>query len=79
MDLLNRYELGILFQGENVQYQMEISRMEKVKGNLASELARLSHETEKMENLSLELEKLKTLYQETEAKYQTMLTVSTKT
>ena len=63
-------------EGENVQMQMELVRMEKVKSNLTSELARLSHEAEKLEIITSELDELKISYQETEAKYQTMLTVS---
>ena len=63
-------------EGENVQMQMELARMEKVKSNLTSELARLSHEAEKLEIITSELDELKISYQETEAKYQTMLTVS---
>ena len=66
------------FQGENVQLQMEVTKLEHVKDNLGSELARLSQETEKMQTLSEDLEQLQKLYQETEAKYQTMLTVRQK-
>merc|ERR1719361_1231338 len=62
-------------EGENVQMQMELVRMEKVKSNLTSELARLSHEAEKLEIITSELDELKISYQETEAKYQTMLTM----
>ena len=64
------------FQGENVQLQMELARLDRVKSSLTSELSRLSAEVEKCETLTIEHEELQELYQETEAKYQTMLTVN---
>ena len=64
------------FQGENVQLQMELARLDRVKSTLTSELTRLSAEAEKCETLTIEHEELQELYQETEAKYQTMLTVN---
>ena len=66
----------IFFQGENVQLQMELARLDRVKSSLTSELSRLSAEVEKCETLTIEHEELQELYQETEAKYQTMLTVN---
>lgn len=66
----------LFVQGENVQLQMELSRMDKVKSNLTAELARLSREAEKLEVMTEQLEDVRKLYQETESKYQTMLTVS---
>ena len=65
-----------LLQGENAQLQMELSRMEKIKDNLTSEMARLSNEAEKLELLSSKHEDLEKKYQEIESDYQTMLTVS---
>merc|ERR1712228_1027635 len=62
-------------EGENVQLQMELARLDKIKSNLTSELTRLSAEAEKCENLTIEHEDLQKLYQETEGKYQTMLTM----
>merc|ERR550534_2206460 len=62
-------------EGENVQLQMELARLDKVKSNLTSELTKLSAEAEKCETLTIEHEELQELYQETEAKYQTMLTM----
>ena len=56
---------------------MELARLDKVKSNLTLELTRLSTEAEKYETLTLEHEELQKLYQETEGKYQTMLTVIT--
>merc|ERR1712223_1800348 len=64
-------------EGENVQLQMELARLDKVKSNLTLELTRLSTEAEKCETLTLEHEELQKLYQEAEGKYQTMLTVIT--
>ena len=55
---------------------MELARLDKVKSTLTSELTRLSAEAEKCETLTIEHEELQELYQETEAKYQTMLTVN---
>ena len=55
---------------------MELARLDKVKSSLTSELTRLSAEAEKCETLTIEHEELQELYQETEAKYQTMLTVN---
>merc|ERR550534_2927373 len=62
-------------EGENVQLQMELARLDRVKSSLTSELSRLSAEVEKFETLTIEHEELQELYQETEAKYQTMLTM----
>jgi hypothetical protein len=55
---------------------MEMARMVKVKSNLTSELARLSQEADKVEGLTSRLDEIQKLYQQTESKYQTMLTVS---
>ena len=55
---------------------MELSRMEKVKDNMTSELARLSQEAEKLEILTTQHEDLEKKFNEIEVDYQTMLTVS---
>ena len=54
---------------------MELARLDKVKSNLTSELTKLSAEAEKFEELTIDHEELQKSYQETEGKYQTMLTV----
>jgi len=55
---------------------MEVARMEKVKSNLTSELARLSSEAEKMNVVSAELDQLKISYQKTAKELDKMLIVS---
>ena len=55
---------------------MEVARMEKVKSNMTSELARLSSEAEKMNVVSAELDQLKISYQKTAKELDKMLIVS---
>ena len=47
----------IIIQGENVQLQMELARLDKVKSNLTSELTKLSAEAEKFEELTTLVQK----------------------
>lgn len=62
--------------GEVIQMQMELGNLERARDNLNAEVSRLTQKVESYETLDLELKEMKGLYQETEAKYQTMLTVS---
>lgn len=54
---------------------MELVRLDKVKSNLTTEMAKLSEQAEQMLHLTEEHQELKLLYQKTEENYQTMLTV----
>ncbi|XP_059079993.1 LOW QUALITY PROTEIN: TATA element modulatory factor-like [Tigriopus californicus] len=61
--------------GEVIQMQMELGNLERARDNQNLEVSRLTQKVESYETLDLELKEMKRLYQETEAKYQTMLTM----
>ena len=63
-------------EGEIVQLQMEVSGLERVKEGLSSELGRLNQRADEMQQLQEELHRLRKAYNQTEQKYQTMLTVA---
>lgn len=59
-----------------VQLQMELGQTERARDNLGAEVTRLTLRVERMEALEEDLRNMKKAYQDTEQKYQTMLTVS---
>lgn len=54
---------------------MEIRAMELAKEDMAKEIGKLTRQADELHQLQDEMKDLKTLYVETEQKYQTMLTV----
>ena len=67
-----------LREGEVVQLQMEVTSLERVREAMTTELAKASEAANEAAGLRERVDALSAQYSETEQKYQTMLTVSSK-
>eukprot|EP00092_Neocalanus_flemingeri_P107330 GFUD01137768.1.p1 GENE.GFUD01137768.1~~GFUD01137768.1.p1 ORF type:complete len:200 (+),score=89.87 GFUD01137768.1:92-691(+) len=64
-----------LKEGELVQLQVEYINMERVRDTMGQELTKLTIKADQIDNLTVEMAKLKEEYMTLQQKYQTMLTM----